>query len=465
MTTAEMQAFKEQYKKQYGTDPTYNIISAETQRRAGVKPTPKTTTAPKVAGIGQQITSFVGGAKKDTPPVWMKKTGTAIRKGTEEALQTAGLVTGIGWPGSEAEAATPKKPIFPTPTGEPPQKTIPKTSSGGGEPKVAGIEKILPQMSYNVPSASIEEQPSSSLLNMSAATPPSPEPSPWERAKGIPSAAWEGTKGIASGIGTWASDPKIARALMTAGLSTLAAEPRRVPYSNAEMLGRAGLAGIGAFDQAAAGEAAGRETARKAGIEGRITTATEGKAWADMSEKFTNVDAWRKDPNTPLISRETGKARKVMKGDAYIKNGKWYTPYIFEDTGEIASEFPTTEEGAIGRRAAGADKESTKDLALKSGEAAYQESIKAFPGEYKKAEEARAMAIQSYRAEAPGSGLQYVPGQEGEGGGWFGGGKESTQGRYVQTSVSPPKGFNEKVVNSNGVTAYRNKAGQIWYPE
>lgn len=91
-------------------------------------------------------------------------------------------------------------------------------------------------------------------------TPPlTPKPPTWK----------DKLSGIGEGLGKWASDPKIARALTMAGLTTLATEPRRVPYSNAEMLGRAGLAGIGAYDQAAAGEAAGREAARKAGIEER----------------------------------------------------------------------------------------------------------------------------------------------------------------------------------------------------
>lgn len=84
---------------------------------------------------------------------------------------------------------------------------------------------------------------------------------------GIAGKAWEGAKGIGSGIAKWSEDPAISRGLLQTGLTMLAQKPSQYPISFAQSLGEGGIAGLGAYDEERQRQAQAAELKRKAGIE------------------------------------------------------------------------------------------------------------------------------------------------------------------------------------------------------
>ena len=188
------------------------------------------------------------------------------------------------------------------------------------------------------------------------------------------------------------------------------------------MLGRAGLAGIGAYDEAAASEAAKAEGARKAGLEergiglqGRQVAAQELKVSADIE-----FEKWK----------QTHPKATMQRVDVGDKTG--YA--IYDEQGKVLKTVLATETQKRGAGAGGGGIGDMADLALKSGETAYQD-IWGKTHDVKLAEEGRQMAIDSYRNAADPS-LMYVPPEEGIEGGWFEKGTPKTEGRYVPRATS-----------------------------
>lgn len=191
----------------------------------------------------------------------------------------------------------------------------------------------------------------------------------------------EKAKGGIADIGKWASDPKISRALMQAGLSVLATEPRRVPYSNAEMLGKAGLTGIAAYDTEVAREAAAKEMARKAGLEGRATTAAERKVVGDLGERYTPKsmqEYYNTGDISKLVNLGTGKGVEVGESNIYKgKDGKFYRDYFNKQDPE-AKAIKTVE--VSNKQAEGRPGEGEKPPRMTEGE--YKQLVGAVNARY-----------------------------------------------------------------------------------
>ena len=314
-------------------------VNAEVRKKAGVKTATPATTA-GIAGNDNNLPSGFMVENTDESPLSytaevtgqkspiayasekVKEIVTGAKKGISDIFESAAQFNAGELQQRATTVKTPNgdngiRAFYPTSTGKKPAPYIPRSKRLVQPPKTAGIgeqEREIPPLPTGIGDINnilAQEQPEIPPLTASAATPSIVLAATTTPAIATPT--WtDKLKGIGEGIGTWASDPKISRALMTAGLSTLATEPRRIPYSNAEMIGRAGLAGIGAFDTEVAKEAAGREATRKAGIEGRkeVREITAGDIQNKYNEAKIAAEAAgldvAKTPIPPLIARRLG---------------------------------------------------------------------------------------------------------------------------------------------------------------
>src|SRR4030067_241406 len=125
---------------------------------------------------------------------------------------------------------------------------------------------------------------------------PAPIVGPTAPLRGVGARLLDTAKKTGTGIATWAENPAIAKGVMTAGLTMLATPPRNVPYSHSEMIGRGGIAGLGAFEAEKEAERSRVELARKAGVEqeqlalkGREVATAEAQQKAGEAKKQISI--------------------------------------------------------------------------------------------------------------------------------------------------------------------------------